>query len=316
LSPEHIARAVSVAMKLAEKPALKPVSFDGFPSNTVYDIPVLPGTWGRATAGLEHPHTNVRRPITFDHEIAKGRDDVVLVHLNHRLVQMCLRLLREELWKLDDIKKLHRVTVKVLDDEEIENPIAAVWARLIITGGDSHRLHEEITLSGGEMKHSGFMRIPQIGQLQTLVDDAKPIEPDSKTFDILKSRFGKQEISIQTAVEARSRERLRFLENTLERRKGSEKSDLVSVLNDLEKTIRAELKEGQMPKQLVLDGFVEEERKQMRRDIDALNSRLDRIPEEKEHEIATIERRYSNLTDRTFPVAIVFLVPHTLLEGN
>jgi hypothetical protein len=34
------------------------------------------------------------RPITFDHGVAGGRDDVVLVHLNHRRVQMCLRLLR------------------------------------------------------------------------------------------------------------------------------------------------------------------------------------------------------------------------------
>lgn len=34
----------------------------------------------------------------FDHEAAKGRDDVVLVHLNHQLVQMCLRLLRAEVW--------------------------------------------------------------------------------------------------------------------------------------------------------------------------------------------------------------------------
>ena len=34
----------------------------------------------------------------FDHALAKGREDVVLVHLNHRLVQMSLRLLRAEVW--------------------------------------------------------------------------------------------------------------------------------------------------------------------------------------------------------------------------
>ena len=52
--------------------------------------------------GLNHPHTHKRRPITFDHDVAKGRDDVVLAHLNHRLVQMCLRLLRAEVWALED----------------------------------------------------------------------------------------------------------------------------------------------------------------------------------------------------------------------
>ena len=45
------------------------------------------------------------RPITFDHQVAKGRDDVVLVHLNHRLVQMCLRLMRAEVWAQSDVKK-------------------------------------------------------------------------------------------------------------------------------------------------------------------------------------------------------------------
>jgi len=44
--------------------------------------------------------------------------------------------------------------------------------------------------------------------------------------------------------------------------------------------------------------------------------RLERIPEEKESEAATIEKRYSGLADRTFPVAVEFLVPKSILEGN
>ena len=34
------------------------------------------------------------RPITFDNELARDRDDVVLAHLGHRLLQMCVALLR------------------------------------------------------------------------------------------------------------------------------------------------------------------------------------------------------------------------------
>lgn len=316
LSPDHIYRAVSVALELAEKPALRPVSLSGVSKGKVFEVPVLPGSWGRATSGLEHPHTGKRRPITFDHDVAKGRDDVVLAHLNHRLVQMCLRLLREELWKLDDIKKLHRVTVKVVPDNELETPVAVVWSRLVVTGGDHHRLHEEITLSGGELKHKGFTRIPQIGRLQSLVDMAEPAQGDSRIFEILKERFQRQEESLRSTIEARSRDRLRFLENTLERRKESEKRDLLNILSELEETIRAELKEDRLPKQLVLPGFEEEERNQIRRDIDALRARLDRIPEERESEIASIEKRYAGLTERTFPVAVVFLVPRSQLEGK
>jgi hypothetical protein len=33
-----------------------------------------------------------------DHSLATGRYDVVLCHLNHRLVQMCLRLVKVNVW--------------------------------------------------------------------------------------------------------------------------------------------------------------------------------------------------------------------------
>ena len=78
--------------------------------------------------------------------------------------------------------------------------------------GDHHRLHEEITISGGELGHKGFARIPQIGKLQSLMDIAEPIEPETRIFEILAERFQNQEDSVRKAVEARSRERLRFLE--------------------------------------------------------------------------------------------------------
>ena len=142
LSPEHISRAVKVALDLAEKPPLRPIASAKGEKRSVFEVPALPGSWGRATIGLEHPHTGTRRPITFDHEVAKGKDDVVLAHLNHRLVQMCLRLLREEIWKLDDVKRLHRVAVRTVPDSELSTPAVAVWSRLVITGGDHHRLHE------------------------------------------------------------------------------------------------------------------------------------------------------------------------------
>lgn len=316
LSPEHIRGAVSIALDLADKPPLKPVTLPGAPDGSAFEVPILLGSWGRATAGLEHPHTGERRPITFDHEVAKDRDDIVLAHLNHRLVQMCLRLLREELWKLDDVKKLHRVGVKTINDNELATPTVLVWSRLVITGGDHHRLHEEITLSGGELKHSGFSRISQLGRLQGLLDKAVAIEPNSSLLGILTERFEKQEDAIRASIDARSKDRLRFLENTLVRRRDSEIADLMNVLNELERTIRNELKEDALPKQMDLPGFDPEERNQIRKDIEALRIRLARIPEERELEKAVIEKRYAGLTERTFPVTVIFLVPASQRGGT
>lgn len=307
LSPERISRAVQVALDLAEKPSLEPVASAGGNTGSVFRVPVLTGSWGRATMGLEHPHTGVRRPITFDHDVAKGRDDVVLAHLNHRLVQMCLRLLREEIWKLDDVKRLHRVAVRCLPDGELNVPSVAVWSRLVITGGDHRRLHEELTLAGGELEHARFVRITQVGRLETLVTRGSSVEPDKALFEILKQRFERHEDSIMSAIEARSRDRLKFLERTLERRKESEIADIQTILDELENNIRKELSH----EDLQLSLFSDEELGQRKKDRHALNARLSRIPEERKEEKSVIEKRYATPADRTFPVAVVFLVPQS-----
>jgi superfamily II DNA or RNA helicase len=316
LSPEHISRAVEVALDLAEKPSLKPTGSTHGEKGSVFEVPVLPGSWGRATVGLEHPHTGVRRPITFDHDVAKGRDDVVLAHLNHRLVQMCLRLLREEIWKLDDVKRLHRVAVRTVPDSELRVPAVAVWSRLVITGGDHHRLHEELTLAGGELEHKRFARIAQVGKLEALVAQGSPIEPDQALFDVLKDRFERHEDALMAAVEARSRDRLKFLENTLDRRMKSEIADVRTVLDELEASIRKELKSDRQGGQLYLPGFSPAEMAQVKKDVHALEARLARIPEEREEEKAAIEKHYANPVDRTFPVAVVFLVPQSHTGGG
>src|SRR5690606_35789197 len=96
LSPANIQHVVQVALQLAGQPALIPTKTeDGKPC---FQLPPLRGSWAACAEGLEHPHTKEIRPITFDESVSKGRDDVVLVHLNHRLPQMCLRLLRAEVW--------------------------------------------------------------------------------------------------------------------------------------------------------------------------------------------------------------------------
>jgi hypothetical protein len=317
LSPEHIANAVKVALELAEKPPLNPVPLAGNENATVFEVPPLSGSWGGATSGLEHPHTGIRRPITFDHDAAKGRDDVVLVHLNHRLTQMCLRLLREEIWKLDDVKKLERNAVRCVSDEEYNVPLVAVWSRLLITGGDHSRLHEELTLSGGELEHKRFARIAQSGKLESILEKSAPFEPDEALFGILRDRFDLHRNAIMAAVDARSRDRMENLENTLARRMKSEMDDIEAVLDELEESIRKELKPDEYEyRQLYLPGFSPEETEQVKKDVRALEARLARIPEERKKERAAVESHYGNPAVHTFPVAVVFLIPKKMSENT
>jgi SNF2 family DNA or RNA helicase len=117
LEPANIQQAVTVALGLAGQPPLQEAHVPGiWPDSTgkhalcpVFTLPPLRGSWSRCAEGLAHPHTKKIRPIVFNHDPAQGRDDVVLVHLNHRLVRMALHLLRAEIWSSEDRRKLHRV---------------------------------------------------------------------------------------------------------------------------------------------------------------------------------------------------------------
>ena len=62
---------------------------------------------------------------------------------------MSLRLLRAEVWALDTVKKINRVSVKVVADDILREPAVVILSRLLITGGGHHRLHEEVTETGG-----------------------------------------------------------------------------------------------------------------------------------------------------------------------
>ena len=308
LTPDRICQAVKTGLALAGKPPLKPAELDA--EGTVFEMPALTGSWARCLEGLRHPHTYNQRPITFDHDVAKNRDDVVLVHLNHRLVQMCLQLMRAEVWAQNDVKKLHRVDVRTLPDSMLSGPALAVVSRLVITGGTHHRLHEELTVSGGYFRDGAYARETRVTQVNQWLEEASTHRADEELFTNLAGEFRGQGDAILRAIQARSSERLRNLQNTLENRKQQEIENITAVLDELARAIGEELKSGPKPEQL--DLFTDAERTQLRRDVEALKVRLARLPDEKEQETEAIENRYRDFVARTFPVAVVFLVPESM----
>ena len=124
LSPENVRSVVDIGLQIANQPPLIPADVPGL-SGEAFFLPHLSGSWARSTEGLAHPHTGEIRPIVFDHALADGRDDIVLAHLNHRLVQMCLRLLREEIWSSEGRRRLNRVTARLVPDEALREPASS-----------------------------------------------------------------------------------------------------------------------------------------------------------------------------------------------
>ncbi|WP_373528946.1 DISARM system SNF2-like helicase DrmD, partial [Nostoc sp.] len=158
LTPENIESVVKIGLELAEQPPLITATLEGVNGNCFY-LPALKSSWAACSEGLAHPYTKEIRPIVFDPELARGKDNVVLAHLNHRLVQMCLRLLRAEVWSRQGKKYLHRVTACIVPNSVLEAPAVIAYGRLVILGGDSQRLHEEVITAGGLLKEGKFSRL-------------------------------------------------------------------------------------------------------------------------------------------------------------
>src|SRR5690606_6321268 len=128
--------------------------------------------------------------------------------------------------------------------------------------GNHHRLHEELTVAGGYLGDKSFRREEGVSKAQQWLDQANPLTAADSLFDAVRARFDRAQSAILQSVDARSKDRLKFLTNTLHSRKQQELADIDTVLNELEKAIQAELKKDRQPTQLAL--FSEDERTQLR----------------------------------------------------
>ncbi len=324
LTPEHVQAVVETALELAGQPPLERMTLNDpngeKPAIEVFYLPQLKGSWAACTEGLEHPHTHRIRPIVFDHEQARGRDDVVLAHLNHRLVTMSLRLLRAEVWSPDSQRKLYRVTAHIVPNTALDTPAMIAHARLLLLGGDSQRLHEEIITAGGYLREGRFARM-NVGQVQQALATVAPrfivgARPDMVSPAMqqrLQTLWPAHRDSLLQALEARMRERTGGLQKFLAERAEKEMNDITTILTELRTGILAELRQPEIV-QLQLAGFSTAEQEQFERNMSALAARAEQIDAEIEQERAAIGKRYADPQPRLFPVAVTYLIPERLAQ--
>jgi hypothetical protein len=228
-------------------------------------------------------------------------------------VQMSLRLLRAEIWRnvgQDGIlsNHLHRVTARRVPNQVLDTPAVIAHARLVVTGSDSHRLHEEIITAGGALREGHFRRLG-VRETQTALDAALLTEPGESVKRRLADLWPQMSGPLMQSLEVRMKDRTEGVRSLLFERQHREKTDIQYVLRELEKAIRRELDE---PEAVQLELFSSDERDQLRANMDALRLRLVQIPGEIEREFAAIEARYADPQPRLFPVAVTFLVPDRL----
>jgi len=309
LSPENICQVVSVGLALASQPALIPIKTED--GKLCYQLPPLKGSWSACAEGLEHPHTKAIRPITFDESVSKGRDDLVLVHLNHRLPQMCLRLLRAEVWAEKGRSKLQRVTARIVPNEVLEAPAIIAHARLVVIGGDSQRLHEQIISAGGFIKDQKWGGRLNVGQTESAIERATPKEPSGAVKEKLLELYPALAQPLALALEARMKQLVEGLQKKLAERADKEVRDIESILTELKKSIVAELNDPHYVQPML---FVFEEQERFERNKDAMRTRVKEIPDEIIRETEAIRARFVDPQARMFPVAVTFLIPEKISQ--
>jgi len=317
LTPESVLNVVQTGLQLAGQPPLIETTVAGLwpdPQRAqcpVFRLPPLTGSWAACTAGLAHPHTQQIRPIVFDATLATGRDDVVLAHLNHRLVQMCLRLLRAEVWALSGRRAIHRVSAQLLPSgTPWRNPLIIAHGRIVVLGGDHHRLHEEVIMAGGEISAGAFNRL-NVGQTRDAYAAATLQSVPEGVCQRLAALWSQHGEPLLKALETRMRERTKNLETTLAARAEQEVAKFEAVLKELQRAIEQELQTDVNP-QMTL--WTDDEKSQRERDEQGLRRRLQDIPGEMQREAAHLRARFRDPSPRLFPIAVTYLVPPAVLS--
>ncbi|MEU1785904.1 DISARM system SNF2-like helicase DrmD [Streptomyces sparsogenes] len=318
LTPRAVERVVRTALQLAHRKDLTevpdPARAEGRTARC-FRLPDLPGAWAHArNQGLRHPLTGVERVAVFDELDARRRTDVVLLHLGHPLVQMCLRLLRAELWSGAREARLSRVTAKVVPGDLLRTPAVVAHGRVVISGRGGARLHEEVITAGGAI-NGGRLEKARQDDLDPWLAAATDELPAAEVTDRLAELWPQLENRLLRALRNRANTRFRSLESLLAKRCEEEVDGVRKVLTELERSIRDRLDDRDHWEQGSLF-TIDDERNQLRADREALRQRLREIPALVESETAALRRRWADPTPRWFPVSVTFLVPSALARGD
>lgn len=301
ITPSTVERVVNVALDVARQPKLGPAPG----KKGCFRVGALSNAWALAKVGLADPLNGNERPVTFDHQVADRDQDVVLAHLEHRLVAQSTRLLRAEIWKSSGDRSLHRVTASLASDAAIKEMVALAHARLVVTGKDGGRLHEEVIVAGGTVRNKRFARLG-VGEVKKAQASASARPAGAAQQARVRDEWSAIEDPLFRALESRAEDVTSSLARRLQERADVEAASVEAVLLELRGSIESALVE--LP-QLRLQFEDDESVAQVDRELVDLRSRLAQIPAEIAREKAAVRARHSEPQYRLFPAAVTFIIP-------
>ncbi len=319
LTPANARRVVDTALALDSQPPLAEIG-DEDTDAQIFQVPTLGRSWQPALRGLDtRLEPGIPRPITFDDTAARGRTDLVHIHLGHALMQRATRTLRSALFSVD--APVNRVTAVVTDGLP-ESCVAAV-SRLVLVGRGGLRLHEEVFLTGIRLRGQALAesRVEQV--LDEALDSENLVLADEQVRAHLASLWNDDGARLRTrllnAMRRKSESRQEKVTEALKRRQetditraheifGAFRVNLSESRDRLEQAIRVQEEE-------LL--FTDDQQKQRRRDLHNMNERLESLDDEEAREIASIRERYSDIRPYVSAAAVVFaLTPEDAKNGS
>ena len=139
--------------------------------------------------------------------------------------------------------------------------------------------------------------------------DARPAAASDGARQALVDSWPKVSSNLSAAIDARAKERQESLERALQRRQKDEETRTIALLDAVEGALTSAISNQSDPQQLSFADLEPDERQQLTADRAAWQERLDRLPKEREEELARVAERYSRVDFFTFPAAVVHLVP-------
>jgi hypothetical protein len=260
----------------------------------------------------------VLRPITFDSAAADGRSDLVYVHLGHPIVQKAQRLLRRSLWSVDS--SLNRVTAVVVDD--LPESFVAAATRMVLVGRGGVRLHEEVFLVGVRLKGRRAMAEEKAeAALDHALDGDALTLADPATLRALCELWNTPDaplrLRLTESMQARADRRHQLVLEQLTRREESDAKRAEEIFAAFRVNLTSSLaalrsKEAEAEATL----FADEQQRQRRRDMQAMQDRIAELDDELLREIETISARYADVEPHTTAAAVVFALSRTDAEGG
>lgn len=312
VAPPNIRRVVDTVLALAQQPPLVDAAAGEIAP------PELRAGWERPVGGLADPLSGQLRPLTFDPDVDRGRDNVVArSHLGHPLVAQATRLPRSAVWGgRTDLPPGHCRPIHTADRTGPARPgswCSPAWSWSVPTEvGCMRRSCSRLarspipaaanawTLSNGRTSNytppsRPPWNPPPVGPLRPQPENGWP-------------SAGRTSHPAVEDVAARARTQKDGLAADLARQLDRSRSNTAAVFDQSRATLTSAL-QAPTHVQLSLDGLEPAERQPYDRDRRAWQDRLDTVEETRTRELALLERRYSDVRELVFPFAIVLAMP-------